>query len=299
MAVKCDPIEADDRKYGQDSFIYEGFSSKGVSSLNVSTDLYSKSTTLGATFIKPNGTQGDSLKKEIRGLLEHAGFVGIEFTDYGTQSFSVSMPLVEGKGMVEMARALSKTVDIDRDTTHYAVLNAQDAQQLVIEDLKKRQQLSMLQAGVINVAVTAMDNTGGQRYGIGVQAPSYKDVDLSGLPGSAVESLREDGFVSKFAVEKHTNVKAAEGMGYIVQEKLEAAGFDVQRQENSQHMQVSPRKNGPAASADNIADALAGASLIPAQAAQDVKSVQAPAAPAGPAVAPVAVTQKMQAPAMR
>ncbi len=283
MAVKGEAIEADDRKYGQDSYCYEGFTSKNVSGMNISTDLYSKSTTLGATFIKPSGTQGDSLKKDIRGLLENAGFVGIEFSDYGNQSFSVSVPQVEGKGMIEMVKALSSTVDIDRDTAYYAVLNAQDAQDVMMEEAKERLKISLQQAGLMSVSMQTMDNTGGQRYGVGVAAPTYKDVNFGGI--GAIESMREDGFASKFAVEKHTSITASEGMGKIVQEKLEAAGFDVHRQDGSPHMSVSAKPNGADANIDNISNALAGANLIPAMAAQEIKAVQ-PVAPA--AIAPVA-----------
>lgn len=285
MTVKGEEFKDEDRKWGQDNVNYDGFTSKGVEGMGVAIDLFSKSVSMSASFTKPSKEeQLVTLKNNIRELLEQAGFSNVEFSQpMNNASFYVKVAQSADRGMIEFGKALSSRLEGDgRDVA--GPLSPKDAQELALEEAK-RLELSLQTAALMRVSLTAMDNTGGQRYGIGVQAPSYKDVDLSGLPGCAVESLREDGFTSKFSVEKHTLIKASEGMGKIVQEKLEAAGFDVHRQEGSPNMSVSAKPNGADANIDNISNALAGANLIPAMAAQEINAVQ-PVAPA--AIAPVA-----------
>lgn len=275
--------DPEEDKYGSEMLSYEGFAGGKIQSVGFTRDYFSKSTNISATF---KGTS-ESDMQTVKALLEKAGFENVQIKPPrgGESSFGVSVYQNGDKGLAAFAAALATDHDLGRGETLYRMMDPKDAQKIVTDELT-RTGVSMQQAGLMKVSVMSMDNVGGQRYGVGVQAPSYKDVDLGGYPFSAIQFMREDGFVSTF-VEKHTGITVREGMEKAVQEKLEASGFKVDRQEGSSYLSVSAKPNGREANVDNISDALAGASLIPAQAVQEISAVQpqqaaAPAAPAAP-----------------
>jgi len=178
MALTQDSYTDEDRKWGEDSTQYSDFSPREkVEGISIGDSLSSKSTTLYASFTKKG--DGDSQIKDIRTLLENAGFEKMEFNNYNGGTFSVKLPQTEGRGIIQFATALATNIEVGRDTV-FGVLDKKDAQQLIELELK-RQNLTLQQAGLAAVAVTTMADAA-QRYGAGVEPPSYKDVDLKNFP---------------------------------------------------------------------------------------------------------------------
>ena len=290
MPIEYDHFAAED-KYQPDRHVLSNEDPKSrsvvVAAEEWKTEAY-QSTELKVSLKRPAGGDTSDIRKRLKTLLEAAG-VEPDALTFG-QEYGASAPLTatvnttrNGMTLNAFLKALATDVEVDRNDTAYALITKEDACAMMTSNAKERG-LGFQESGLMSVSTQTMDNTGGQRYGVGVKAPSYKDVSFNDF--GAIESMREDGFVSKFAVEKHTSIKASEGMGKIVQEKLEAAGFDVHRQDGSPHMSVSAKPNGTEANIDNISNALAGANMIPAMAAQEINAVQPAAyvAPAAPAV---------------
>jgi len=277
MAITGESVTDDDRKYGVDSHQYDGFGSKGVESMSVNTDLLSKSNSIGASFTKPRGTDGDSLKATISGLLENAGIKEVEFKDYGNQSFSIKIPEGPGQSLLNIATALATTVEVDRGTTHYAVLTKEDAQDIVKHELA-RQNLTLQEAKLMDVSFTTLDNAD-QRYGAGVKAPTYKDVDLGKYPFGNIDFMREEGVFSKFAGEKSTRVEVRDGMANTIATQLRDAGLEVKRAEGSNTIWIS-------SDVDTVVGAMGKKGILPANVAQEITGAQPPAAaPATPTIA--------------
>ncbi|MDE1151719.1 MAG: hypothetical protein PW788_04200 [Micavibrio sp.] len=283
MAITGESFTDDDRKYGVDSHQYDGFGSKGVESMSVNTDLLSKSTSIGATFTKPRGTDGDSLKATIGGLLENAGIKDVEFKDYGNQSFSIKIPEGPGQTLLNIASALATTVEVDRGTTLYAVLTKEDAQDVIKHELA-RQNMTLQEAKLMDVSFTTLDKAG---YGAGVQAPTYKDVDLGKYPFGPIDFMREEGVFSKFAGEKSTRVEVRDGLANSVATQLRDAGLEVKRAEGSNTIWIS-------SDVDTVVGAMGKKGILPVNVAQEITGAQPPAAaPATPTIA----APRQQAPA--
>lgn len=279
-----DPVED---KYGFENLSYEGLAGKKMSSVSSTRDYFSKSTQLSASI---KGTSEKDME-DAKKLLEKAGFVDVEIKSHGgASSFSVSAYEKDGKGLAAFVAALATDHDLGRGETLFALMNKKDAEQIVTEELK-RQNLSFQQAGLASVSVMTMDNTGGQRYGVGVQAPSYKDVDLRGYPFGVIDLLREDGFPSKFAVEKHTDISVRDGQGTAVEKQLKDAGFETKRSPDGSRISVN-------ANLDAVAQTLGKSGFLPNMMVQEIKDYQppAPAAPAAPAVS--ASAPKVASPGM-
>lgn len=216
-------------KYGQESHIYEGFSSKALRSMGAVKDNFSQSTTISATFEKPSGTDGATMKEDIRGLLQHAGFKDIEIKDYGTSTFSVSMVQREGQGLMNVVMALSQTIDMGKGETLFAVINLQDARAMVAQELE-RTGMTPQQAGLVRMDRASMSALDAQLRGLS-EAPAYTDVDLAGYPLSPIARISENSRMagSKFGgavAERTTEIYMKDNSASIqVQKTLEDAGL--------------------------------------------------------------------------
>ncbi len=265
MAVSCENY-VEEGQYGHESRQYGGLASKAVETISASKDNFSGARSIGATCRKPAGSDGAKLKQDIRGLLQHAGFAEVVFNDYGSSStFTVSVEEKEGLGMVRFAAALATPLREDAHNLHAAVLDMRDAEQIVTHELSQSG-ASFAAAGLLAVRLTVLDQ-GGTRYGAGVAAPTYKDVDLAGYPFGPIAFMREDGFPSKFAVEKHTRIDVRSN-ATGVQKALEENGLSATRSDDGERVFVK-------ADVDQVAAALAQAGLLPPNMAGEIAATRA------------------------
>lgn len=287
MAVNYESF-SEEGKFGFISHRYDE-PDLGVNQIASQYDNYTKATILSVSLRKPASVQN------VRDLLEHAGFKEIEIKDYGTQDFSVLVPQREGQSLAGFVAALA--TQPEGKINMFPVIDSRVAAEIIGSEIE-RTNSSLSAEGLLKVSVKTMDNLGGQRYGVGVAAPSYKDVDLTAYPDSAIQTMREDGVHSKFAIEKFTSITVMNGQQVTVEQQLKAAGFEVSFNRRGLQMQVGTKQGGPEASVDNIVSALAHAKTIPEGTAQEIIKAR-PDEAAGPVAAPVAATQKIQAPSMR
>jgi len=288
MAITGESFQDDDRKYGSDNHNYEGFTSKAVSGMSASTDLFTKSNSVSVTFNKPRGSDGDQLKQTINGLMEHAGLKGAEFKDHGnTSTFSLTMPEGPGQNLVTLATALAATIDLPRGETLYGVLDKSDAEQIIKHELS-RTNMTLQQAGLVGIGFVTLENSA-QRYGEGAEAKTFKDVDLGKYPFGPIESLREDAPFSKFAGDRTVRIDVREGMAGAVLNQLKEAGLDASRPKDQSFVTVN-------ADTDTVVKAMGKKGLLPEMIVAEVTAAQPPA-PA--ATAPAVAATKPQVAAMK
>lgn len=277
-------------KFGSETHNYDDFASKTVRSMSVVKDNFSQSTGISASFEKPAGTDGTRLKETIEGLLRHAGFKDIEFKDYGTASFSVSVPERPGQGLANFAIALAKTVDIDRHDTHFAVLDPKDAREIVTQELE-RTGMTPEQAGLVKISTVTLGDYSTQMRGL-KQDTVYVDVDLEDYPLSPILKVSENSRMagSKFSgdQEKYTRVFMKDNNDTVqVQKALEDAGLSPKISDDGSRITVD-------VTADVLSNALARSGMMPDAVASDIGKAVAPA-PEAPKAAPAAAAPVMTA----
>lgn len=275
MALTYDPHQdPPENKWGFESHNYSGFQGR-VDYMGSVREYFSNSNKMSVGF------KDEKDVRAAKELLEKAGF-----KDVKTEGNSVSAYEQDGKGLAAFAAALATEHDLGRGQTLHAVLERADARQLIAQELE-RTGVSFQQAGLMNLSTVTLDNSHGQRYGVGVESQSYRSAYFNDM--GPIVNIREYDTGSSFAV-RYAQLTAQDGMGHVIEEKLAAAGFSVERENNSSHMRVKATQGGREANLNNVTQALAGANLMPTQMANEIT-----AKPAAPDAAAPAMQQKVSA----
>lgn len=261
-----DKHEGDCHRYvGAD---HKGLSGQGLSSIDLKQDPYSKD-----SFSLSFHFQGDSGKaayrqETVKGLLNAAGYTGVTIKTYGNASgFSADIDGVTPADLMHAVAGLAKDAPKGSSDYHYAVLQRDIAGQIIEAELARTGQTAM-QAGLVSISTEVM--TAERAALMGLEKPSgYVDVDMRGCPLSVAMSMREDGFPAaikdKSALYIETRIEAWPSETAGVQKALLDGGIKITVPEGGGYLRAQ-------APADEVANVLEKAGLMPPAVAADIRA---------------------------